>query len=308
MYDSIIILGPTASGKTKVSIELAKRLKTDIINADSMYIYKKLNIGTAKPSLEEMEGVFHHIIDVADPEDSFNVVDYRQLAEPIINSFKEKQQLPIIVGGTGFYIDSLIKNYSYGDVNADMSIRHTLEKELDEKGNMFLYEKLSKLDPTTAQKVHPNDIVRVIRALEICLSSGKSKTDCLNDKSPILSNPLIIGLNLPRESLYEKINKRVDLMIKDGLIDEVKALYESGLNPIEHQSMRGIGYKEIIEYLNGLCSLEFAIDKIKQHTRNYAKRQITWFKRNEQIIWLNPSDTNINDIVDKIIKYVNEKK
>lgn len=299
MYDAIIILGPTATGKTSLAISIAKTLNTEIINADSMYIYDKLNIGTAKPSKEELASVKHHLIGFVDPKETFNVSEYRDNALPIINEFKVKNYIPVIVGGTGFYIDSLINNYSYGEFS-DNKIRENLQNDLDKYGIEYLYNKLKDLDPETYQKLHINDKYRIIRALEICLSTGKKKSEIVNFTEPILKNPLLIGLNIPREILYNRINQRVDLMVKQGLINEVRELFDSGLNTLNSQSMKGIGYKEIIEYFNGIHSLELAIEKIKQHTRNYAKRQITWFKRNKNIIWFNPLEDN--NLIEKIIK------
>lgn len=306
MYDSIIILGATATGKTGLSIKLAQKLNTEILNADSMYIYDKLNIGTAKPTETEMNNIKHHLIGFVDPQNAFNVSMYRIEAEKIINAFKSENKLPIIVGGTGFYIDSLIKNYSYGETIKNEEIRDSLENDYREHGLDYLYNKLSQVDPESASKIHKNDKTRVIRALEIYYSSGQRKSEIINLNEPILKNPLIIGLNIPRETLYERINKRVDLMLSEGLINEVLTLYNSGLTPENYQSMKGIGYKEIIDYLRGNISFEEAIEKVKQHTRNYAKRQITWFKRNDNIIWFNPLEEENLD--DKIIKLYNESK
>ena len=300
MYDSIIILGATATGKTGISIELAKQLKTEIINADSMYIYKDLTIGTAKPTNEEMQGIKHHIIDVASPEVDFNVIDYRNIAKTVVDDFNKRKLLPIAVGGTGFYIDSLISNYSYGNATHSNDIRNQLNLELEKHGKEYIYNRLKEISPESAERLHVNDSVRVIRALEICLLNNSDKIEHTNNQEPILKKPLLIGLTMDRESLYNKINKRVDIMINNGLIDEVTKLYNLGYRPETHQSMKGIGYKEIVEYLNGNNSLDDAIDKLKQHTRNYAKRQITWFKRNKAIHWFDiEKDSNI---INKIIE------
>ena len=300
MYDSIIILGATATGKTGISIELAKQLKTEIINADSMYIYKDLTIGTAKPTNEEMQGIKHHIIDVASPEEDFNVIDYRNIAKTVVDDFNKRKLLPIAVGGTGFYIDSLISNYSYGNATHSNDIRNQLNLELEKHGKEYIYNRLKEISPESAERLHVNDSVRVIRALEICLLNNSDKIEHTNNQEPILKKPLLIGLTMDRESLYNKINKRVDIMINNGLIDEVSKLYNLGYRPETHQSMKGIGYKEIVEYLNGNNSLDDAIDKLKQHTRNYAKRQITWFKRNKDIHWFDiEKDSNI---INKIIE------
>jgi len=304
-YDSIIILGPTASGKTGLSIALAKILKTEIINADSMYIYNDLNIGTAKPTMDEMQGIKHHLISFVKPTDSFNVSEYRECASTAINDMKNRNLIPIIVGGTGFYIDSLIKNYSYGGVEKDENLRHQLENDLLTYGKDYLYDKLKTLDIDSYNKLHVNDTKRVIRAIEIAMLTSSKKSLPANDQKPLLNNPLIIGLNMSREILYDRINKRVDIMVKDGLIDEVRGLMERGLNPSIHQAMKGIGYKEIYEYLCGNISLNESLELIKQHTRNYAKRQITWFKRNEDIVWFNPLDDDF--IIDKIIELLNKK-
>lgn len=306
MYDSIIILGATATGKTDISIRLAKKLNTEIINADSMYIYKNLNIGTAKPTEEEMAGVTHHLISIVDECDTFNVSEYRQLAKEKISEFRKKGLLPIIVGGTGFYIDSLIKDYSYGETGSNMQLREQLQGELNKYGKEYIFDKLKSLDPISAEKLHPNDTVRVIRAIEIALSSSTNKSEIINLEKPLLSNPLIIGLNMDRELLYSRINQRVDIMLKDGLLDEVKSLYNRGFTPENNQCMKGIGYKEITEYLDVNYDLDTAIEKIKQHTRNYAKRQITWFKRNQDIIWFDPSTTSKDEIIDKILKLLNK--
>lgn len=302
MYDSIIILGATATGKTGLAISLAKILNTEIINADSMYIYKGLSIGTAKPTYAEMQGVKHHIIDVANPDEEFNVVNYREKARPIINNFLSNNIIPIIVGGTGFYIDSLIKNYSYGNAVHNTTLREELQEILKKNGSEYLYNMLANIDPKSASKLHINDTVRIIRAIEIARTSNNLKSDNNNKGEVILKNPLIIGLDIARDILYKRINARVDTMIENGLINEVNKLYERGLRPETHQSMRGIGYKEIVDYIESNTDLTTAIDKIKQHTRNYAKRQLTWFRRNPNIHWFDPMQLSNNDICNEIIK------
>lgn len=303
MYDSIIILGATATGKTGVSIKLAKALNTQVINADSMYIYKDLSIGTAKPTENEMGDIVHHLIGFVDAKENFNVVNFRDCAKQTLEQFKNKNLLPIIVGGTGFYIDSLISNYSYGNDTHSDELRNQLLDELTQFGKAHLYNHLKEIDPQVAEKLHENDTSRIIRAIEIKTLSGESKNSISNNEKPLLANPLIIGLTMPRELLYERINKRVDIMIEDGLIDEVRSLVESGLTPENSQSMKGIGYKEIYDFLIGSCTLDFAIEKIKQHTRNYAKRQITWFKRYDNVHWFDMSQDI--DIIDKILKLLN---
>lgn len=305
MYDSIVILGPTATGKTKISIQLAKHLNTEIINADSMYIYKEFNIGSAKPNQDEMCGINHYLIDFVNPTETFNVSDYRGLAKKIIEEFRLKNKTPIIVGGTGFYIDSLISNYSYGESEKDLELRNNLENEYNNLGPEYLHNKLSLIDKESANRIHMNDKARVIRALELALS-GNKKSEIVNNEKPILNNPLLIGLNFPRDILYERINNRVDLMLESGLLEEVRGLIDKGYTPTNNQCMKGIGYKELFDYYNGDISLEDAIEKIKQHTRNYAKRQITWFKRNLNIIWLNPLEDK--NLTQKIINLFNKKE
>ena len=306
MFDSIIILGPTATGKTGLAIALAKALNTEIINADSMYIYKNLNIGTAKPDIKEMQGIRHHLIDIVEPSNSFNVAEYRELAKDTLQYFSDNNLVPIIVGGTGFYIDSYITTFSYGNTEKDTALREKLYNECETYGNQYLHDKLKKLDEDAATKININDTKRIIRAIEICMQTNKKLSEIENSEEPLLKNPLIIGLNLDREMLYNKINLRVDKMLSDGLLEEVKQLYKLGINPENNQSMKGIGYKEIIDYLRGVISLDDAIEKIKQHTRNYAKRQITWFKRNKEINWFDLSKVNINSLVDEIINMYNK--
>ena len=305
MYDSIIIFGATATGKTSIAIKVAQMLNTEIINADSMYIYHDLNIGTAKPTKQEMNGIKHHLIDIAQVNDNFNVSNFRAHSIPIINDFKHRELIPIVVGGTGLYINSLITNYSYGNNSHSDELRKQLTNELNLYGKEYLYNKLFKLDPIIAQTLHVNDVSRVIRAIEIKTLSGISKANIVNNHSPLLKNPLLIGLTMPREILYEKINKRVDIMIANGLIDEVKSIYSRGLNPDNCQSLKGIGYKEIIDYFDGKYTLDDAIEKIKQHTRNYAKRQITWFKRYNNVNWFDTN--NDHNIENKIIQLFNKK-
>lgn len=301
MYDSIVIIGATATGKTDISIKIAKSLNGEVVNADSMYIYKNLNIGTAKPTLEEMDSVPHHLIGFVNETDTFNVSEYRELAKKEIDALWGKSVLPIIVGGTGFYVDSLIGNYSYGETGANSEIRAQLQRELEENGKEYLWKKLNSLDPLSAQKLHPNDVVRVTRAIELALTSS-TKSSVQNHTEPILKNPLIIGLNMDREVLYERINRRVDIMLKDGLLDEVKNLYDRGFTPENNQCMKGIGYKEVVAYFRGEINESEMIEKIKQHTRNYAKRQITYFKRNKKIIWFDPNKDGKDAVVAKILE------
>lgn len=306
MYDSIIIIGATATGKTDLSINLAKKLKTEIINADSMYIYKNLNIGTAKPTAEEMSGITHHLIDIVNESETFNVSQYRDKAKVVISNFRDRGLIPIIVGGTGFYVDSLIKNYSYGETGANSEIRANLQAELETNGKEYIFNKLKALDPISASKLHKNDVVRVIRAIEIALLSKNNKSSIVNLDEKVLKNPLIIGLNMDRNVLYDRINKRVDIMIESGLIDEVKGLVDRGFTPENNQCMKGIGYKEVLEYLNQNVDFDVMVESIKQHTRNYAKRQITYFKRNKDIVWFDILSKDKDEIINEIIDLFNK--
>lgn len=305
MYDSIVIIGATATGKTDISIRVAKSLNGEVVNADSMYIYKNLDIGTAKPTVQEMDGVPHHLIGFVGEDETFNVSEYREKAKKEIEGLWDIGVLPIVVGGTGFYVDSLIGTYSYGETGANDEIRASLQRELDENGKEYLWQKLNSLDPVTALKLHPNDVVRVTRAIEIALTSSK-KSSIQNHEEPVLKKPLIIGLNMDREVLYNRINKRVDIMLQAGLLDEVKGLMDRGFTPEKNQCMKGIGYKEVVAYFNGDLNESEMVEKIKQHTRNYAKRQITYFKRNKDIIWFDPNKDGKDAVVAEIVKLYNQ--
>lgn len=272
----IIICGPTASGKSDLAIECAKLLNTEIISADSMYIYKGLDIGTAKPSIKETQGVKHHLIDVACPFDTFSVSDYKKLAQPIIDDLISKGKIPIICGGTGFYINSILYDFSYGKSSANLEVRNSLKALAEEKGNEFIYNKLVDVDPESAQKLHYNDLKRVVRALEIFYSGTKKSAQ--NDEIKPKYDYYAYSIGHSRQTLYDRINYRVDKMIELGLIDEIKSLLSLGVNK-DNQCMQAIGYKEILEHLSGYCTLDEAIEKIKLNTRHYAKRQITFFKK-----------------------------
>lgn len=303
-YNCIVILGPTGSGKTKLSLSLAKILNGEIVNADSMQIYKYLNIGTAKATESEQAIVKHHMLDIIDPKDNFSVSEFRDKTLQICGDLIKNNKMPIIVGGTGFYIESLLKNYSYGDIK-DEDYRLHLNNIVNEKGCSFLFNMLKEIDPESANKLHENDIKRVIRALEIFKVTGKTKSEIENLDSnktkDCFLKPYIIGLTCDREILYNRINARVDIMVNDGLVDEVKWCLDYGLNS-SHQSMGGIGYKELFPYFAGESTLDNAIDKIKQHTRNYAKRQMTWFRRMNDINWFDINKFSTEKIIEIVIK------
>ena len=293
----IVICGPTASGKTALSVALAKKLGTEIISADSLNIYKGLDIGTAKPTLEERENVKHHLIDVVSPKSEFSVVDYKELATPIIEELLNNGKVPIICGGTGFYINALLYDFSYGEGKANLEVREYYNNLALEKGKEYVYGILNEKDPETAEKLHYNDLKRVVRALEI-LHNGKKKSEIKDEKTPKYDFKAY-SVAFPLKTLYERIERRVDNMIDEGLVDEVKNLLGSGVNK-DDQCMQGIGYKEIVGYLQGEYDLSFAIDLIKLNTRHYAKRQNTFFKKLDNLTYLAPDSAFI--MADRIIK------
>ena len=292
----IIICGATATGKSDLALKCAKAIDSEIVSADSMYIYKGLNIGTAKPTIDEMQDVKHHLIDVVDPKDNFTVSDYKNFAVPIIEDIISRAKTPIICGGTGFYINSILYDLSYGKGKEDPVIREKYKKLALENGNQFVYDILKQVDPASAQKLHPNDVKRVIRALEI-FENGTKKSDIKDDLTPKYDYRAY-SIDFPRETLYERINLRVDKMIQNGLIEEIKTLLDNGITK-ENQCMQAIGYKEILDYLYGACSLSEAIENIKLNTRHYAKRQITFFKKLNNLRLCQPD--NIKNIARKIV-------
>jgi len=292
----IVICGPTASGKTALSIELAKQINGEIVSADSMQIYKDMNIGTAKPTKEEMQEIRHYLIDFVSPDERYSVADYKQDAKKAIREILKKGKVPIIVGGTGLYVDSLIYEIEYPNIEFDEKYREKLEKEVEENGLEELYEKAKEIDIEAIKKISKNDKKRILRILEIYHATGKNKTEqeMESRKNEVEFDYKVYALNWDREKLYERINKRVDIMLEQGLIEEVKNVYEK-YNEFP-TAMQGLGYKEVVEYLENKMSKEEMIEKIKQETRRYAKRQMTWFRKNKQTIWLNAEDEIQNNI------------
>ena len=291
----LVICGATASGKTSLAVECAKQLNTEIISADSLLIYKGLNIGTAKPSMEERAGIKHHLIDVVEPTKSFSVSDYEGIALPIVEDLLAKGKTPIICGGTGFYINSLLYKSGFGGAGADEKVRTYYENILEEKGKEYLHDILKQKDPESAEKLHFNDTKRVIRALEIYDVTGKKKseqTDTLTPRHPFVA----VSIQHERERLYERINQRVDIMFEDGLEKEIQGLLTQGINK-EHQCMQGIGYKEVVEGWENGYSIEEIKELIKKNTRNYAKRQITFFKRLENHTLLDAKDASAEKVL-----------
>lgn len=286
----LVLIGPTAVGKTKLSIDLAKRFNGEIISGDSMQIYKGMDIGTAKITSQEMEGIPHHLIDIKSPEEPFSVAEFQELVREKISEIASRGKLPMIVGGTGLYIQSVIYDYQFSDAPSDSEFRTMLEKIAEEQGNEELYERLKKVDPDSAERIHPNNVRRVIRALEVFQCTGKTMTEYQQDQQPeLLYDTCLIGLTMERELLYNRINQRVDIMKEQGLVEEVRALFESGLR--ECQSIQAIGYKELYDYFEGKVSFETAIENLKQNSRRYAKRQLTWFRNKMDVEWFEMSDS-----------------
>lgn len=295
----IVICGPTASGKTKLSIEVAKLVNGEIVSADSMQIYKDMTIGTAKPTTEEMQGIKHYLIDFVSPDKRYSVAEYKNDAINAIEEIISKGKTPIVVGGTGLYVNSLIYEIEYPSVELDMNYRKKLEEIAEKEGLDRLYEMAMKVDKLAMKKISQNDKKRICRVLEIYHATGKTKTQIEIESR--VNEPkydyLVFGISMDREKLYDRINKRVDIMIEDGLIDEVKEV----LNKYDDfpTAMQGLGYKEVVEYINGDTTKEEMIEKIKMETRRYAKRQLTWFRRYDNITWIDGLDDiqrNVNII------------
>ncbi len=287
----IILTGPTAVGKTSLSIQLAKTIGGEIISADSIQVYKKMDIGTAKIKREEMEGIPHYLIDVLEPDEEFNVVRFQKMAKEAMEKIYENGHIPIIVGGTGFYIQALLYDIDFNDTESESSYREELQQYADTYGAIALHERLKQIDEESANKIHPNNVKRVIRAIEYFEQTGepisKHNEEQAQKESPY--NFLYIVLDQDRDILYKRIDLRVDQMIEEGLVKEVKQLIESGYTK-ELVSMQGLGYKEFIPYFEGEISLEQAIYTLKRDTRHFAKRQITWFKREKDVIWLSKKE------------------
>ena len=297
----IVICGPTASGKTALSIELAKKINGEIVSCDSMQIYKDMNIGTAKPTPEEMQGIKHYLIGYVSPEERYSVSDYKSDAKKAIKEIIQKGKMPIVVGGTGLYLDSLIYEIEYQDIKLDEEYRKKLEEEVEEKGIETLYERAKQIDAKAMEKISPNDKKRILRVLEIYHTTGKTKTEqeIESRKKEVEYDYKVYALDWDRQKLYDRINKRVDIMVEKGLIEEVKQILKK--YDTFPTAMQGLGYKEVVEYIEGKVTKEEMIEKIKMETRRYAKRQLTWFRKNKQTIWLNAEDT-IEDNIQVILQ------
>lgn len=305
----IILTGPTAVGKTSLSIHLAKKLDGEIISADSMQVYHYMNIGSAKIMPEEMEGVTHHLVDVLDPREAFDVYTFQQLAQKALDEIYAKGKLPIIVGGTGFYIQALLYDIDFtkGEEAEEGQLRKKLEDLAGTKGAEYLHERLRALDEESADQIHPNNVKRVIRAIEYCETTG-GKFSSHNEQQRRKESPYdfhYFVLNDNRSVLYDRIEKRVDIMIQQGLVEEVRALKAMGLTR-EYVSMQGLGYKEILDYLDDKISLDDAIYLIKRDTRHFAKRQLTWFRREKDVIWVDKDKFNRDEgeILDYMLSFL----
>lgn len=303
-----ILVGPTAVGKTSLSIAVAKELKGEIISADSMQIYEGMDIGTAKITDGEKEGIIHHLIDEVTPLEEFSVSDFQRKANKYIDEITQKGKLPMVVGGTGLYINSLIYELDFTTSVSNWELRDRYTKEAEEHGNLYVHDKLRAIDPISADRIHLNDIKRTIRALEVYEETGSPMSEsykdfrALNDKFDLV----MIGLHMDREKLYERINHRIDIMMDSGLVDEVKGLLDSGYDE-DLTSMKGIGYKEVIKYLKGECSLDETVDILKRESRRYAKRQLTWFRRESQIHWIDVAQLDKQEVLTDIINYTKSK-
>lgn len=295
----LVLIGPTAVGKTELSLSMAERLSAEIVSADSMQVYRGMDIGTAKASPAERKRIPHHLLDVVNPDKTFNVADYVALAEEVLASLQNKQVVPIITGGTGLYIDALLDGFLFPDATADPKIRQQLEEEA-KINPLSLHKELEKVDPVSANKFHPNDLRRVIRALEVYRRTGEPISELQKKKqsSERPYNPLYIGLTRHRPELYNRVNKRVDQMIEAGLVDEVRTLLE--LYPHQPTALQALGYKEIAWYLQGEMSLQEAVELLKRDTRRYAKRQLSWFRRNQRIHWFNRTEISDSEIKEKV--------
>ena len=292
MKDKILVLaGPTAVGKTELSIRLAKALNGEIVSTDSMQIYKGMDIGSAKITEEEMQGVKHHMLDVVEPDKAFSVADYKEMAEKAIKDILSRGKLPILTGGTGLYINALTCNMNFTESEKDDEYRNQLNKLMDEEGPEYVHNMLKEIDPISYEAIHPNNRKRVIRALEVYKLTGKpfSSYNAGDDLYKSKYDVYYYVLNMDRAKLYERINKRVDLMLENGLVNEAKDVLSSKLS---FTSIKAIGYKELLPYFNGEKTLDECVEKLKMETRRYAKRQITWFKRDLDIDWLYSDEYN----------------
>ena len=306
----VILTGPTAVGKTKASIGLAKAIGGEIISADSMQIYKHMDIGSAKIRPDEMEGIPHYLVDELEPWEEFHVVRFQQMAKAALSKIYARQHIPIVVGGTGFYIQALLYDIDFSENDGDDSYRKELERKAKKQGGQVLHDRLKEVDPAAAEQIHANNVKRVIRALEYYRQTGQRISEH-NERERRRESPyrfIYFVLNDDRAKLYERIDRRVDQMMEEGLVDEVKALQEMGCTR-EMVAMQGLGYKEILAYLNGETELDEAVYILKRDTRHFAKRQVTWFKREREVTWINKGDYDYQEeaILAEMLKHIRER-
>jgi tRNA dimethylallyltransferase len=306
----IILTGPTAAGKTKLSIELAKSINGEIISADSMQVYKHMDIGSAKIKSEEMQGIKHYLVDILEPTEDFNIVLFQKYAKQAIEEIYSKGKVPIMVGGTGFYIQSVLYDIDFDESDEDSELRQELSKIAEEKGNQYLHDMLRRCDPKAADAIHANNVKRVIRAIEFYRQTGtriSEHNETEREKKSAYSSCYFV-LTDERERLYKNIDRRVDIMIEEGLVDEVKSLVNMGCKR-ESVAMQGLGYKEIIAYLEGEVTLDEAVYMIKRDTRHFAKRQLTWFRRERDVIWIEKDKFAYDDdrMLDYMLKLFNDR-
>ena len=312
-FKIVAISGPTAVGKTEISLRIAEDFNMEIVSCDSMQIYKYMDIGSAKPTSDELKRVPHHMIDVVDPTEiisdplnSFNVVKFSKMARDAIFDINERGKTPLIVGGTGLYLDSIIYDIDFAATPIDESFRDDLYRIADEEGQEKLHDKLKELDSEAAERIHPNNVKRVVRAIEAAVSGDNVKEFKKSFDEREEFQPILIGLTRDREELYSRINKRVDILMEDGLLNEVENLKNMGLSS-EDYPMKGIGYKELFEYLDGKITLDEAVNNVKINSRHYAKRQMTWLKRYENMKWFSLSDRDENSVLEEIEEWLREK-
>jgi len=303
-YDKVVaILGPTAAGKTELSLKIAKEFDAEIISADSMQIYQEMNIGTAKVSKEVQKKIKHHQIDIIKPNQDYSVADYQVDVDPIIKDIFQRDKLPLLVGGTGLYIKAVLEGFSLPDMDPDKKLREKLRKEAKEKGNEYVHHKLKEIDPKLANKLHPNDLRRVIRGIEIYKLTGHTKTyyKKKQEEAPPRYEAIKIGLTRNRQELYDRINKRVEMMVEKGLLKEAKEIFNKYDLDKKSTARQAIGYKELFKHFKGEYDLDEAVRRIKRNTRHYAKRQLSFFKRDIEIIWYNLSEIKKEKLFKKVL-------
>lgn len=299
----VVIAGPTAVGKSEIAVELALRFNGEIISADSVQLYKYFNIGAAKLTKEEQKGIPHHLFDILEPDQAFSVADYQKLARQKIQEINDRGKLPFLVGGTGLYIQAVIDPYEFPETTGHEEIRKKLREIWSQGGKEELYQRLQKIDPDAAQRIHPNDFRRISRALEVYYLTGKTISSYINNRKKSLYKLAMVGLTRKRAELYQRIEARVDKMFADGLVEEVKSILDMGYDPTI-KPLQSLGYKQVVDYLRGDCDQAAAIASTKKATRNYAKRQLTWFRRDNRIHWFSLSEEGTQQLLERIAHFI----